>query len=78
MLKIESLNGEEEVLTLELEQRGRGWIAESLKLESLNKRVFLDYRDLKSEELNLKWVLGRRDREKKYFNKILEIVGLET
>ena len=42
MLKLESLNREEET--------------ESLKLE---ERVYLDFRDLKSEELNLKWVLGR-------------------
>ena len=52
MLKLESLNREEE--------------AESLKLESLDReKVYLDFRDLKSEELNLKWVLGRRDMEKK-------------
>ena len=44
MLKLESLNREEE--------------AESLKLE---EKVYLDFRDLKSEELNLKWILGRRD-----------------
>ena len=45
MLKLESLNREEEV--------------ESVKLESLNReKVYLDYRDLKNEELNLKWVLG--------------------
>ena len=48
MLKLESLNREEE--------------AESLKLE---EKVYLDFRDLKSEELNLKWILGRRDIEKK-------------
>ena len=47
MLKLESLNREEE--------------AESLKLE---EKVYLDFRDLKSEELNLKWILGRRDIEK--------------
>ena len=59
MLKLESLNREEET--------------ESLKLE---ERVYLDFRDLKSEELNLKWVLGRCDIEKKKsFNKILEDVG---
>ena len=46
MLKLESLNREEE--------------AKSVKLESLNReKVYLDFRDLKSEELNLKWVLGR-------------------
>ena len=45
MLKLESLNIEEE--------------AESVKLESLNReKVYLDFRDLKNEELNLKWVLG--------------------
>ena len=34
----------------------------------------LDFRDLKSEELNLKWALGRREKKgkKKTFNKILE------
>ena len=47
MLKLESLNREEE--------------AKSVKLESLNReKVYLDFRDLKSEELNLKWVLGRK------------------
>ena len=45
MLKLESLNREEE--------------AESVKLESLNtEKVYLDFRDLKNEELNLEWVLG--------------------
>ena len=43
MLKLESLNREEE--------------AKSVKLESLNReKVYLDFRDLKSEELNPKWV----------------------
>ena len=47
MLKLESLNREEE--------------AESVKLESLNReKVNLDFRDLRNEELNLKWVLGTR------------------
>ena len=47
MLKLKSLNREEE--------------AESEKLESLNReKVYLDFRDLKNEELNLKWVLGTR------------------
>ena len=47
MLKLESLNREEE--------------AESMKLESLNtEKVYLDFRDLKNEELNLKWELGTR------------------
>ena len=62
---------EEVVETWKLDQRGRGWNfrtwnlkAWSLsnkkkKLESLNReKVYLDFRDLKSEELNLKWVLG--------------------
>ena len=36
-----------------------------LKLESLNReKVCLDFRHLKSEELNLKWVLGRREKKK--------------
>ena len=62
-MKLESLNREEE--------------AESVKLESLNRdKVYLDLRDLKSEELNLKWVLGRRDIGNFFFfNKILEDVG---
>ena len=43
MLKLESLNREEEV--------------ESVKLESLNReKVYLDFRDLKNEELVLVWI----------------------
>ena len=43
MLKLESLNIEEE--------------AESVKLESLNReKVYLDFRDLKNEELVLVWI----------------------
>ena len=47
MLKLESLNREEE--------------AESVKLERLNReKVYLDFRDLRNEELNPKWVPGTR------------------
>ena len=56
MLKLESLNREEEAESVNREEE-----AESVKLESLNReKVYLDFRDLRNEELNPKWVPGTR------------------
>ena len=73
-LKLESLIREEEVETLELET----WkleVYQKKNFKAWTERVYLDFRDLKSEELNLKCVLGRREKKRKKkqtFNKILE------
>ena len=72
-MKLESLIREEEVETLELETwKLEVYQIKKKKLESLNReKVYLDFRDLKSEELNLKCVLGRRDKKKGKKNKLL-------
>ena len=64
-MKLESLIREEEVETLELETwKLEVYQKKKKNLKAWTERVYLDFRDLKSEELNLKCVLGRREKKK--------------